>query len=303
MDSLIAKQMAEKAFVEKVERFGRRKPQSKFEVLEKMNESVTRIAMRDDGRKFILKRSSLNQGIAGIASSRMYNQIGLNTPEMQPLSRKGRDFIITVQKDVSDLEGLETVLARDDLDYQMIEHNFFTHDKWQIFYDTNLRNAFLKFMTPGCLEELENRFLVGEIQTEYDTWLRNMILCKTKGAKKYEHLISIDLEELMIMQLGQYGETFKDFIYRPYYSATPQQTLDRGTSYRNRLWEILELAQDGVLSRGNIDAIKKALGHDFPKELEEICSQQIIYGRTRKNIVEPVKYLWDYARDTFEKGL
>ena len=43
------------------------------------------------------------------------------------------------------------------------------------------------------------------------------------------------------------------------------------------------------------------MNYDLPKDIEMLCSQQHIYGKTRKNIVDPVKRLWDYNYENLEK--
>ena len=138
----------------------------------------------------------------------MYNNIGLHTPIMHPIDRKDKGYIVSIQRDVTDLDGIDAILAEDDKEYLLIEHTFFGNDKWLIFYDINLRRAFLKFMTHNCLEQLENKFLIGELQTETDSALRNIILCRSKGEDKYESIISIDLEEMALQWM-----TIMNFIH------------------------------------------------------------------------------------------
>ena len=289
----------EKTFLEMVRCYGNRKSQTYYDVIQSISSNVKRVSI--DDRNYILKQSGVRRGLAGIASSRMYNEIGIQTPPMKLVYCDSEGFIRSLQPDISRIAGLELVLANNDLEYLQIDKKIFGNDKWQVFYDLDLMQAFLQFMTPDCLEQLKNMYLVDELRTDRDRWLENFYLCRIPGHEKYEGVIAIDLEELAIYQFCGAGKhDFENFLNSTYYSSTPQQTID-GASYKSRLWEILNLAYDGVLSKSNISVIKAALGFDLPKELEKLCDCQKLSIKKRKETLEPIKRLWEYNNSTIGK--
>lgn len=290
-------------FLAEVKKLGGKKPKTKFEVLQILGDYVKRVALGSDKISCILKQSSTRQGIAGIASAKMYDKVGINTPQMHGLEAHDFFRVQSLQQDVNNLPGLEVVLAQNCLEYQQITKHIFGKYKWQIFYDTNLRNAFLNFMTEACLEQMENFYLAGELRTDSDATLFNFFLYRPIGAKKYTGIIAIDLEQMqLIPYVGEKREEFDNFIYYNYRSATPQQAID-SACYASRLNEIKQLLQDGVLSEGNVEIIKKILKHNFPKEVEDVCAQLHIQGKRKHSIVDPVKWLWDYNNNEFNREL
>lgn len=286
-------------FLERVKNLGKARPQTQYEVICELKKNVQKISI--EGKNYILKKSELRRGLAGIAASRMYNQIGILTPSIELVYCGDKGVIRSVQEDVTSWQGIDVILAEKDLEYLKIDKSVFGNDKWQIFYDFDLMQAFLQFMTPECLEQLKNMYLVDELRTERDRWLENFYLCKSPESSKYEGVIAIDLDEMAIYHLCR-GEKddFDKFLNISYRTTTPQQTNDY-SCYKNRIWEILSLAYDGVLSESNISVINKALKFDLPKELEKLCEIQKVSLCTRQRILEPIKRLWDYNNKTLDR--
>ena len=279
-------------FLERVRRFGKRKPQTKYQVIEKLKVDVQRVLI--NGKSYVLKYSNERRGLAGVAASRMYNEIGIQTPKIELVNSDKDRSIRSIQDDVSKINGLEVILANEQLDYLQIEKNLVGNDKWRIFYDQNLESVFLEFMTYDCLEQLKSMYLVDELRTERDRWLENFYLYKGPESRKYEGVIAIDLDEMAIMYLcGVSKKDFERFLDIEYNSTNPQQTFDY-KCYRERVRGVLELACDGVLSDANILVVKNALGFDFPKELEKLCDIKRVSPAERLKILEPIKRLWDY---------
>ena len=279
-------------FLERVRQAGERKPQTQYQVIENLKTDVQRILI--DGKKYILKMSNERRGLAGVAASRMYNEVGIQTPKVELVNCQNALSIRSVQDDISKIDGLDVILGNEQLDYLQLEKRLIGNDKWRVFYDNDLKWAFLEFMTFDCLEQLKNMYLVDELRTERDRWLGNFYLYKRPECKKYEGVIAIDLDETAIMHsCGVSKKDFEHFLDIEYNSTTLQQTLDFKT-YRERVRGVLELACDGVLSDANILAVKNALDFDFPKELEKLCDIKQVSPKERLRILEPVKRLWNY---------
>ncbi len=293
------KNMERLEFLERVSGFGKKKPLTQYEVIQQINQNVQKIVI--ENKNYFLKQSTLYRGIAGVALAKMYNGIGIQTPKSELVRSNEKGFVRSIQEDMTAMDGLEVLLANDNLDYLQIEKSMRGVDKWQIFYDIDLMFMFLKFMTNDCLEQLKNLYLIDELTTQIDRTLENFYLYKRPESEKYEGVIAIDLEELAIYQFRGAGkDDFENFLKQTYFTSTPQQTID-SDNYRKRVWEILNLAYDGVLSESNLLVIKNALGYDFPKELEKLCTIQKVSSKTKNEIVEPIKRLWEYNNQNLGK--
>lgn len=274
-----------------------------LKLVQSKSDSVTKYKTAD-GKTCFLKKVDTKTGIASIASSKLYETIGILTPPVSFVSKKDPYTIQTIQPNVEDIEGVKTILANSDLEYTRIQTRAFGKYKWQIFYDEGLVATLLKFMTPSCLTALQNMFLVDELRTDGDKHVKNYFFYKTKDSNKYEGVIGIDLDLMQIYNYCESGkkEDFENFLVYPYQTATPHQSYDY-VCYKQRISDMRQLAQDNVLSASNINAITNALQHDFPKEIKNVC-KDVKLGIVKKHeIVKPVERLWEYNRKTIGKDL
>ena len=304
MDSRIKDLLMNEELYNRVQEIGQRTALSRMQLLEKLNANTRKVLIDGLNGKHIYKKSSREQGLAGFASANMYNKIDIQTPKIYLPKQNEMFSTRSFQRDISEVDGLEVVLAENNLEYQQIERGVFGKDKWKLFYDFDLQQRFSSFMTKECLEQLQNMYLVDELRSENDRWTQNFFLYRTKGAKKYEGVIAIDLEEMAIFNYctGTKKADFDNFLYTSYHSSTPQQSYDF-MCYADRIREILTLIDDGVLSKSNIEAITRAIKHDFPKEFEQACKSCNIHGRAKHDIVDPIKRLWEYVNNTIGKEL
>lgn len=271
-------------------------------VVESFSSNVKKCKIDGDTNEFLLKESPNAQAIAGIASAKMYNNIGIETPPVQMLKSKGTSTN-TIQQDVLTIDGILSTLAGDDVEYASIERKVLGKFKWQVFYDSNTAKMFLQFMTPECLEQLKNVFLVDEVRTDYDRHIKNYFFYKNKEAEKYQGVIVIDLEQMAVYQYcGTKKDDFASFLLYPYSSATPQQAIDF-ECYKQRVKDIQEMIQDGVLSEKNIEVLLGAMKYDFPAELKQACKQRKLRVSERNKIITPVQRLWEYNQNTIGKEL
>ena len=172
-----------------------------------------------------------------------------------------------------------------------------------IFKNEKLKSSLLSFMTNDCLEQLQNVYLVDELRTDTDRRYKNFYLWKNPDSEKYEGVIAIDLDEMIILNhccAGWYD--FKNFISFDYSSTTVRQKQDN-RCYKYRMDDLRELIQSGYLSDNNIDVLKKALNYDFPKEMEKLCNKRLMQGKQKKLFLDPIKQLWEYNNQTVGKEL
>ena len=267
------------------------------------NHGVKKIIMKD-GAMCYVKGVDIDSGLVSAASSEMYRNIGIATPDVKIFCKKDdRDLVTTIQPDVTSLKDFETVLAADDKDYAKIASTLFSKNKWEIFYDESFKNRLLTFMTPECLEQLQNVFLVDELRTDNDRHAKNYFFYKNKQSKLYEGVIVIDLDNMQIFNYGvATKDDFENFLYMQYGSATPQQSTDF-VSQKQRIKDIRELINEGVLNQKNIEVLTRALKFDFSKTVREIAKEKKIDKKQKNLILRTVDRLWEYNRETVGKDL
>lgn len=271
--------------------------------LQGITKTMHKVSLDFEPAEYFMKNVGLTQAFAAMASSNMYKNIGINTPPVFMLKDFNEHSANTLQQSVYNLNDALVSLANADLEYLKIGRKFFGKFKWQVFYDSALTQEFLKFMTPECLEELQNIFLIDEMRTDIDRHTKNYFFYKRPNSDKYEGIIVIDLELMTIFNYcGSSKDDFDSFVLYPYQSETPQQVLDE-LCYLQRVTDIREAIQDGVLSAGNINMLKKALSHDFPKEMKNAMKGKILHPKTKSNIITPVSRLWEYNQKTIGKDL
>lgn len=275
----------------------------KVRLVKNIKLGVDKVSIGEDDRTFIVKHSLTRKGLASVATSRMYKDAGIYTPQVYLLGTEDKSLVNTIQEDITNINGFETILPNDDLEYMKIDQKVYGKFKWQLFYDRGLENHFLQFMTPECLEQLKNIFLADEVRTDVDRHYMNYFFYKRKGSSRYEGVIVFDLEMMKIYKYcGEKKQDFENFLLYHYGSATPQMR-DDNACYKQRVVDICELIQDGVLSDGNIETLKKILQTDFPKDLMQACKKQRLSRRVRNKVVNPVAYLWEYNNKTIGKEL
>ena len=304
MEKKVAEFLSSKSVEDAAKILGSKKDSRFIRTVANLNRSTQRIQVPHAPNHFIKKDTSNQTSLGSIASSQMYNDIGILTPKIHFVDDNNKYGTTSLQQDVSSIDFLDTTLAGSDIEYSQIVHEFFGKEKWSVFYDSNLVHRLLQFMTPDCLEQLKNVFLIDELRTDVDRHTKNYFFYKTKGAEKYEGIITIDLEQMTIFFNceGHKKDDFSNFLVMPYESATPQQKYDH-ICYMQRVKNIRELIQDGVLSQKNIEALKAALEHDFPADIKKAVKDKHLHGKYKKDIVDPIEYLWDYNRNTIGKDL
>lgn len=269
----------------------------KVKFVDQLKCDVDKVSVGGNPSKYIIKHAIEPKGLLSVASSKIYTRAGIQTPHVHLLGTCDKRLVNTIQEDVSGINGLETILPNDDVEFKKISRKAFGKYKWQIFYDRNLEDTFLRFMTPECLDQLKNMFLADELRTDIDRHPKNYFFYKKKGSDKYEGIIVIDLDQMVIYHYCMNRpDDFEAFVNYNYLSSTPQM-VDDSVCYRQRVRDIMELIQDGVMSDDNIEMLKTLLLTDFAEELKIVCKQQGLSRKERNQIVTPVEYLWEYNRE------
>lgn len=272
-------------------------------LIKKINRDVDKVFIGSNSSKFVIKHTNAPNGILSVASSKMYKDAGIQTPQVHLLRTNEKQLVNTIQEDVIDINGFETYLPAEDLDFMEIDKKLYTKFKWQVFYDRSLEENMLQFMTEDCLEQLKNIFLADEMRTDIDRHVKNYFFYKRKGSDKYEGIIVIDLDLMAIYRYcGVSKDDFDSFLFYPYRSATPQIVEDN-ECYMQRMKDMRELLQDGVLNEGNIKVLKSMLQTDFPKEIKKVCKKQKLPRKFINKTVIPAERLWEFNRETIGKDL
>ena len=269
---------------------------------------VRKVNIPESDNNYFLKTSDVPHTMATAASAKMYNNIGINTPPITilkpPFSLSSPELIQTIQPDVTQIPGIETVLANDDREYMQITRAIMGRDKWDIFYNYEVQARLLEIMTPECLAQIQEMFLIDELRTDIDRHALNFFLYKKKGSKLYEGVIVIDLEQMEIMsKCGTSKSDFQNFLYTPYYSVTPQHKKDY-LCYIERAHHMREVIQDDVIPEKVRNTLEAALKSGMSNEIKNNCHKTGIYsGKQYKNSVVPMQRLEDYNINTIGKEL
>lgn len=260
-----------------------------------------------DGTRYFAKDLSEIRSIAEIASSQMYNDIGVTTPpvstvELPPKGLFKNGDTILINQDLRSIRGLEFVSAMDffkkkdvtDFLYKNIQNR----DKWAPLYNDNTRIFFEKFMSRECYDDLIALMLVDELRSERDRHCGNYFFYKNKGGDKFQGVVPIDNE---MMAVADY-ERFEDMLYIPYSSPTLLGLKSDNKDYAARVRDIKEIIQDGALSPSQINLIRKEINYDLPKVVKEVGSKSA-FKRDRKSTYDLIAPLWEYNNKELDREL
>lgn len=232
--------------------------------------------------------------IGDIASTKMYNDLGLITPPLHMLRVPDSSDIKLATQSVGSIKGIDTVIAH----CSVVEEKVFSREregsnKWDILYNDDLRQKLRQYMTPECLDEFVSMHLLDELRTESDRHLGNYFFYKKNGAKKYEGIIPIDNEFLEILYQAPCSQSrFEDFLKLEYSTATPLMSQDN-ESYLGRMKNLKQAIADGKLSPSQISIMKEALAYDLPQAVKD--ARYPGKFKAQKNIAYDItSRLWDY---------
>lgn len=261
----------------------------------------------DDQVIFYAKEFEAPNSIMSIASSHMYNELGILTPPEFALRGIFPHCTIyqpfTFSQDVTSLNDLKCTMVRDIDKYNDFKlYSVQRNNKWEPLYNPNLKKCYLSFMTEDCFDDLIGLYLVDEIRTDRDRHNENLFLYRTKPYGKFEGVLPIDLERAEILEHHVIDrEDFQEFIKSKYHSYTPMDNLDI-KSYETRINDILQLIQDGVLSKKQMDLLKRATNYDLPKNIKNAC-ERYNFEYCMDYSYTPIAHLWDYNHKHLDREL
>ena len=276
-----------------------------------------------DGVHYFTKGNNFEYSIIDIASSNMYNNIGIMTPPPYIITKnpEGLHSFATAQiatQDVHTIKGMlftiaDQLLSKADILALRVGSTY----KWDPLYDGHIQRIFLKYMTKECFDKLIGLFLVDELRSEQDRHENNYFFYKTTDADKFEGVMPIDNEYANILLNNVRSKRdFNAFLYTPYHTPTILTRMDN-RCYQDRIKDIKELLNDQILSQEQIELLKRAIQYDFPREIKKVSKQlynsdQILtirdFAKRNKSSAAQQAYdsisrLWDYHHKDLGKEL
>lgn len=280
-----------------------------------------------NGIKYYTKEANPIRSTVDIASTNMYNSIGMPTPPIYLVEKydnhqnKSIPMLFTASQDVNSVKEYEFSLARNLLDLPDIKKlSFYSTLKWFPLYSDEVQNVLLNHMTRECFDQLISLFLLDELRTEKDRHEFNYFFYKTKDSEKYEGIMPIDNElTALLMHTVHKDHNFNTFLNSPY--PTPTVLGDRIpdiNNYSDRINDIKKLLYEQRLTQQQIELMKKSLQYDFPNEIKTIGnimypvnnlkninndSTQIKNQRSIILAYDNFSKLWDYLNNKLGKEL
>ncbi len=252
-----------------------------------------------DGTHYYVKGNNGEYSIVDIASANMYNSIGIPTPTIYTVEKPAggcltHPLISLATQDVKSVKDIlftvaSELIARKD----MTGHRLLTMYKWDPLYDANVQKIPLKYMTRECFDQLVGLFLVDELRSERDRHEDNYFFYKSKDADKFEGVLPIDHEMMQVLRFDLHKkDSFGNFLYTPYQTPNMFGSMDNG-AYVQRIKDLKELLEDGVLTKEQIDLMKRAIRFNLPKEIKKVGKNP--HFKPYKNFAyENTSRLWDY---------
>jgi len=265
------------------------------------------------------------ESLNGIASSRMYNDLGIATPIITPLTFNQEERLasartpahitrdvqlsnyLTASQNVYTLEkhGIEVMPAYllKDLKDLYDRKDSFRKNIWNCL-DEECVDKLMNIMTKECFDQCINKMLIEELRTYTDAHFGNLFFCKKLGAKKWETVVPIDLEfsEALEMCLGNTNKEFKRFINIPYSSFGITGLASYPTTHAQRLQDIASIIQQGKLKNENISVLKQALEYNLPESMKALTQKYNITAYSQE-VYDKFSRLWEYNSKTLEKEL
>lgn len=229
-----------------------------------------------DGKRYFPKGNNGEYSIVDIASANMYNEIGIPTPPIYTIEKPAsgplkQPLISLATQDVRSVQDFIFNVANDLISQKdMTGYRLLTMYKWDPLYDANLQRILLKYMTRECFDQLIGLFLVDEIRSERDRHEDNYFFYKSKDAELFEGVMPIDHEMMQVLRFDLHKkDDFTNFLYTPYQTPNLFGSLDNGC-YTQRVKDLKELLEDGVLTEEQIKLMKRAIQYNLPREIKRV---------------------------------
>lgn len=245
-------------------------------------------------KPYYMKDFYFNLSYVELASSQMYNDLGLMCPPVHMLSVPNKNRTQIVSQDVTSIDGLEVVVASKSI----VEEDVFSfekeiYNKWETLYNPRIRDELLEHMTPECLEQLMIMHVLDEVRSESDRHLGNYFFYKHKGKEKFEGVIPIDNEfARVVFDNIRTKEDFERFLQNKYLAPTPLMSHDN-ISYKERMTNLKNVIHRGLLTKEQMDILKSELNYDFPKTIKDQPHNSCL-KKYQKDAYDGISRLWEY---------
>jgi len=253
----------------------------------------------DDGC-FFVKDIKDATAVEEVISAKLFHTLQIPTPPIYIKDNSSNTFDSTSQiitPSAYDIDDFKFKLARDAFRARNLSQlKAKEYHKWQVFYDKELQNELLKFMTPECLEELETLFLVDELRTECDRHHGNYLFYKEPQADKFQGIVPIDnqLTAISVMHPRNRLE-FLTFKVNTFSTHTILSNYSSDRTHKTALIDIIKLLHNNALSDSQIGAIKATLKFDMAKAVKDACKLKPLKTFQSK-AYNAHAYLWEYNR-------
>lgn len=281
-------------------------------LLTKVETEDKSVSKYQQGSKYFYLKPWKLQSIHEVASSNLYNKLGILTPPCY-ITKPIYGIVTENVRDLKD-HGLLCTLADSTPLYNIskeIPLRLQALGKWEILYNKRLRKYFLEFMTEDCLDNYLSKCLADEIRSDGDGHLGNFFLYKKIDKNghvgdKFEGIIPIDLEcsdvigffDACCLKVDKSG--FQEFLksYR-----TPFGPLANwlNSTYQEDINALRNAISRGLVKKQHIDLLKKEIKYDFPREIKRIGNKHKIECANRD--YECVSRLWNYHRNNIGRDL
>ena len=261
-----------------------------------------------DGKRYFPKGNNGEYSIVDIASANMYNEIGIPTPPIYTIEKPAsgplkQPLISLATQDVRSIKDFIFNVANDLISQKdMTGYRLLTMYKWEPLYDANLQRILLKYMTRECFDQLIGLFLVDELRSERDRHEDNYFFYKSKDAEKFEGVMPIDHEMMQVLRFDLHKkDNFANFLYTPYQTPNMFGSLDNG-AYTQRIKDLKELLEDGVLTKEQIELMKRAIQYNLPREIKRV-GKNPHFKIFRQFAYDGASRLWEYHHKDLGKEL
>ena len=242
--------------------------------------------------------------LAGMAGSRMYSALGIPTPITSLAKPIAKDRLFALSQDVYSLKnlGFDVIHAHKSPLYSILSKNNrldnFADNKWADFCNPVLNDFFLQYMTPTCLDELKNIYLLDELRTDPDRHWLNFFFYKEKDSDKYEGIVPIDLEHGYMFSYGLNYDKLIDLNYSTY---TIRGDRDFAKTYTDRLKNLKFSIQKGCFENSQIEILKQGIQFDFPTLIDFLHNKY--FSRSLDEQCDNAKRLWELNYRELSKDL
>ncbi len=262
------------------------------------------IILTIDNIPFYTKLNNRELSLSEVASSNMYNAIGITTPPVYLINNPSKyrrlvEGTHLINQSLYSIDKYEFKPAHNVIGESTLD---MFKGKWDAVRQTSVKHTFLKLMTQECFDNLIGLALVDELRTEKDRHIFNYFFYRRPGKRKFEGVIPIDNELMEVMNHSiQTKDDFLTFLKHRYWAYSPISVSGFST-YLDKTRQIKDLLQEDRLTPKQIELMKKALSYDLPREFFESGSNPDL-KMYRASSYDKVSQLWEFNQNDMGREL